>query len=200
MLRTPTSNRIPSVVEKNPDMEALHTALKAKEAQPNVMTLEVFRSFEQLFKRRTKEEAKRDEELIKRLTEQFVKIVDFYKETHVIASATDLRVLLVMPAIFTPVRSLAITERNASLVATNQAMFHNNVPKYSGDAFKQMVDALCDEQRNNAPVLREYRTQFITAAEALREKYSGARAAEAGVAPVVDQPVSLNEGTEWDDE
>lgn len=168
--------KIPQNVSKNPieklpedpELKMLYEELIKIEEKPSIVTLEVFKEFEPLFRKNSK--LTNDE--VSDLTKRYVKLVDFYKETKIIISKANPTVVLTLPSIFTPIRSLEPTDKNAALVAANQKLSHSNVPKYSLDAFKNMFDAIRDEQLNNVPVIKEYRQKYISTIRDFFEKYS----------------------------
>lgn len=153
---------------EDPVMKKLYMTLTDMESRPNVMTLALFRKFEPLFKKNSNI----SDEKIKELTKEFQSYVDFYKETQIVKSAADQTVIITLPSIFTPVRALSATERNASLVSANRAASSTNIPRYQAEAFANMFNALLSEQNNNTDTVNEYKERFVTVVNELLSKYS----------------------------
>ena len=200
MLKLPAvkTTKNPPQIIKDPNMALLHTALQKTEAQPNIITLDVFREFEPLFRRNNQ----LSKAQVKDLTQKYTKLVDFYKETQIIVSSTNPKVVLTLPSIFTPVRSLEPNERNGSLVATNSKLSHSNVPKYSSDAFANMFTALRNEQSKNVTVIAEYKERFVTLVQDFFEKYSKNAATKEpalpGITVAEEDAPSMGVDTTWD--
>lgn len=192
-------SNLPKLPEKSvevADTTALYKHLKEVESRPNIITLDVFREFEPLFQ--INNNLSGDD--IAMLTSKFVRLIDFYKETHVIQSSVNPRVLVTLPSIFTPIRSLEINAQNASLVASNAANFHSSVPKYSHDAFANMFTAIRKEQYKNIPRIKEYEEQYVICVQEFFKKYNKKPVSKAPTTEdILGATVSSSE-TEWNDE
>ena len=161
-------SQIPVKKEVVPAVTALHDSLKQIEDRPNVLTLSQFRQFEPLFRK----EHGLNERQIDALTEMYRKLVDFYKPTVIIRSATDRAIILTLPPLFTPVRSLSPTEKNITLVAINRNLSGNSIPLYSSTAFGRMARALIEEQAGNKEVVDAYRGMYADSMKAFSEVYN----------------------------
>lgn len=199
MIATPKQPLPAPVQIEDPNMTALHNYLVAAANKPNVLTVAQFKKFEPLFRAGVFVKNV-DDVRVQRLTEEYSKHVDFYKETTIVVSAHDPTVVLTLPAVFTPVKSFDANDKNSILVATNQAMAHNSVPKYQEDAFYAMFMAFQGEQLKNKKVISQYSEQFAVRAKEFFDKYSDAKAAEAApVANVTEElPPVNNSNTTWD--
>lgn len=158
MLPPPPRTLPASQMEMKEDrqIKELHRVLSEKDQRPNVITLEYFRQFEPLFRKNNT----LSENEIGILTDRYTRVIDLYKSTQIIVSASDPRVILTLPPLFTPVRSLSMTKENQVLVARNAAMSTHNVPKYGSDAFNALMHAILAEQSNNAETVQSYRTEY----------------------------------------
>lgn len=187
-----TPNKIKNPINDE-NTTALFNVLKAKEATPNIIPLDQFRQFEVLF--RQKSLTSLNENQVKTLTERYLKLVDVYKSTHIIKSLQDPIILLTLPAIFVPVRSFDHTPQNSALVATNQAMAHNTVPKYQADAFGAMFVQFQHEQLKNKKVIQEYSADYAKLAREFFDKYPNK---STNNTTSDSQPTSLDDDqTEW---
>lgn len=168
-LRPPT-NTLP-VQKKREEIStvtALYKSLKQIEASPTVLTLSQFKQFEPLFRKGSD----LSELQIDALTELYRKLIDLYKPTVIVRSAADHTIVLTLPPLFTPVRSLSPTERNEQLVSINRNLSGNSVPLYSSSAFGRMARALIEEQSANKDVVENYRDMYNEAITAFTNAYT----------------------------
>lgn len=184
----PAEKHEPVVME---DMVKLHNFLSEKEAKPNILTRGEFARFEPLFQKNSG----LSRQQIFDLSEDYRRTIDIYKETSIVVSASDTTVLFTLPALFTPVRTLANTERNNAIATANARLFHNNVPRYGAEAFANMILAIRQEQRDNKDVVDAYTQNYVDCIGQFYEKFPNA-------IPVVNKKeepyVETGTTTEWD--
>ena len=182
--------------------KALYDALVLKDSKPNVLTLDQFRQFEPLFRKNSElsEKTPENENTVMLLTEKFKDLVDFYKETQIVVSTLNPTVVLTLPAIFTPVKSFDHNDRNSSLVATNQAMSHNSVPRYQADAFNAMFTAFRNEQLKNKNTVVQYTQNYAKRVDEFFEKYSTKETniKNSNTTVQTELPSLNNDDTTWD--
>jgi hypothetical protein len=193
MLHIPVANTTLSTqIVEDQNITKLFTALQAIDRRPNMITLAQFRQFEPLFRKNNT----LTETEIHDLTKLYAKTIDFYKETQIIESSVKPTVVLTLPPLFTPVRTLSTTDTNEAIVAANQKMSGHHVPKYSSEAFNTMMNALKREQLANKSVIDAYHRNYVTIVDAFFAAYRG----EVKSAAIVEtsQPSAVPAGTEWD--
>jgi hypothetical protein len=161
----PASPKAP-MSEETPDVSRLYRALKQIESTPNIITRAGFRRFEPLFRR---EPGLSDAQLAE-LGKEFRGSFDFYKATNIVVSETDPTVVLTLPAIFTPMRSLSGTPEHDMLVAANSKRTHG-APVHAATAFGRMADALFAEQVNNRTTVEEYKAAYVAAMKQIVAAY-----------------------------
>jgi hypothetical protein len=158
---------IQMITIEEPDTTKLFNALQKIHSRPNTVTRQQFHQFEPLFKK----EHNLDPTQLENLTKLYCKTFDFYKQTVIIESADNPKVVITLPAVFAPVRTLSPTERNATLVDINNKLA-GSLPKHSTNAFGQMADALITEQVHNKSVITEYRKDYVATIQEFLNAYS----------------------------
>jgi len=164
----PGTMKLNSIKTEQPETTALFTALQNIYSQPTTITRQQFRQFEPLFRKNHN----LTNEQIEDLSKLYRKTFDFYKSIVIIESADNPKIVVTLPPVFTPVRTMATTEANATLVDVN-AKLSGAMPLYSTTAFGRMADALIMEQANNKQVITEYRHEYITTVQKFLDVYSG---------------------------
>lgn len=156
-------------IEEIPAISALYEYFKKEEARPNTFTLLQFRTFEPLFRT----EPGISPERIEQLTKLYKRNVDPYKKTVIIKSSTDKTVILELPPLFTPIKSLSPTLENEILVSINSkfAATGGGAPVHSSNAFGRMIKALENEQKNNKAVQDAYRDTFESTMKIFNDAY-----------------------------
>jgi len=189
-----TGQPVSTQMVEDPQITKLYQALQQIDNRPNIITLSHFRQFEPLFR---KNHGLTDQQIVE-LSERYGKTIDFYKETQIIHSGQKPTVVLTLPPLFTPVRTLSSTNENEVIVAVNQKMFGHPVPKYSSDAFNNMMNALKREQIPNKPVIDAYHQRYITLVDEFFATYQAAGAIPAVTADDQPDTSAVPQGTEWD--
>lgn len=151
--------------ENNPIITKLHKYLCNN--NPNVLTAAQFKKFEPLFRKNNG----LTEAQINDLSFQYQRTIDFYKPTVICKSRTDPTIIVTLPPIFTPIRHLSPTKQNEVIVSTNITMSGHNVPLYSSTAFRNLVNAIIAEQRNNRDVIMKYQTNYVEIMNAFSKLY-----------------------------
>ena len=158
----------PAVPVEQPEVTALHDALKKIDDTPNTITRHEFRQFEPLFRKDHGLTQSQIEELSIAYRQRF----DFYKPTNIVSSTAGATMVLTLPPVFVPVRALAATAQNALLVDANTKL-SGTMPKHAATAFGQMADALIVEQKDNLDTVLAYRADYIRLVQAFTETYRG---------------------------
>lgn len=184
----------PTPVVESPEFTKLHLALFKIDNRPNILTLATFRRFEPLF--RTTHGLTDNQ--INDLTVEYQAIIDLYKETQIIESPQHPVVVLTLPPLFIPVRTLSNTEHNETVVSVNQKMGTHSIPKYAAEALSAMVRALHSEQTANKPVVEAYQRMYATRVAEFFAKYSKPTPTKA-VSPTVSEPAvgAIPDEAEW---
>ena len=181
-------------VAEIPEISKLHKALMEIDSKPNVLTVEQFRQFAPLFQKHTT----LNEEQLEDLGKRYIRAIDFYKKTDIIKGFGDNTVVLSLPAIFTPIRSLPPTPQAGRLVDMNTKMAGHDVPRYATAALAGMVQALVDEQARNRAVVTDYRREYLALQQVFFEKHEGG----AGVVKTSAEPQAsaayAAENTTWE--
>lgn len=151
--------------------KALLKILQEKDKKPNMMTLDDFRRYIPLFKYSNNSKEGERRKLVE-LADEYLKKINPYKVTVIIRSLVDNTPVITLPRIFAPVRQLSPTELNAFLVSRNQKMSQSMaVPRHRAEAFMTMAQALIDEQKLNADLIRLIKDESVTIMDQLREQY-----------------------------
>lgn len=170
----------------------LYHELQKIESQPNTFTLAQFREFEPLFRKEHKLDGSQIDELMKK----YRRIVDFYKSTVIIKSASDPTVVVTLPPLLTPFRSLAPTKENDVLVVANTKMSGHQIPLYSSTAFGRMITALFAEQSNNKDVVEAQRKVYVEAMRGFAKAYGTGEKSPTGETTPEKGPDTSS--TEWE--
>lgn len=166
MVLTPRPPKLPSVEEvksKLPprdreqlDVSRLRSILDNQHSKPNILTVAELNYFADLFKFHSDEiqQVEGSQPLVapdldvrvRKLTREYLRKVDMYKETHVVTP--DGEVVLVMPPIFVQVETLAPTPENDSAVMSNRKFNRSDIPRFSIEALAKLSEALNKQQRS----------------------------------------------------
>lgn len=134
------------------DALKLSALLQANLAKPNVLTREEFRKFEVLYRKppviTDVNEKIRHEDMIQKLTDEYRVKIDYFRETHIIHSRADPRIIAVLPPIFIPIRSIQPGEAGDKAVLGNYRDRNHQMPKVKSEAQGRMTNALLEEQRS----------------------------------------------------
>ena len=176
-----------------PEINNLFNILKNIESKPNIFTLAEFKEFEPIFR---KYDEISDEDL-KELTKKFKRAVDFYKEIVIVKSKSDRTIVVTLPPIFVPVRSLSSTETNRILVDINSKLGMSGIPKYSSEAFGRMATSLLIEQNFNKNVVMEYREKYKEIMNNFLTIYNKTPQTEQHEQEVISDESSVLKQTSW---
>lgn len=172
---------------------ALFAELKRIEDRPNVFTMSQFERLAPLFRTNSNLTSSHIEDL----TVLYQRYVDFYKPTEIIRSAADHTVILTLPPVFTPVKSLSSDDHNDKIIDINSNMSGSDIPKYRSVAFNQVANALLSEQRSNINVIQEYRRKYADIMQKFNALY-GNTAKTAVSESETSQPVPFQDTTTWE--
>ncbi len=140
----------PLVNYEEKDLTELASILSARAEGPNILTKAEFKPFEFLYQNHS--EPKNEEEAASRdrkigiLTKEFMRAVDIYRPIHIVVSKTDQTVILRLPQLFVPIKSIEPTEQNVQLVIANHQAQKSEFPKIKSKAQNRMTAAFRKQQ------------------------------------------------------
>jgi hypothetical protein len=192
----PTSITIDDDTARN--VNKLHEALTRLQNQPNVLTLAEFSRYEPIF--RNVNRTKDDKAPAVHLADEYIRRINMYKPTVIIASETDRRPVVVLPPIFTPLKPLepnptneALVNRHATARASGQLEF------YKEKAFADMAQTFLNEQSKNTQVIGEYQKQYAKIMNRFIVTYGKIQLPEPDVTQKIDEPPKLT-NIDWEDD
>ncbi len=141
---------LPLVDYEQKDLTELADILNKMEEGPNILTRAEFKPFEFLYQnhpapKNEEEKAARDRK-VDALTKAFVRIIDMYRPIHIVVSKTDSTVVLRLPQLFVPIKSMAPTDHNAQLVLANHQAQKLMYPSIKSKAQNRMTAAFRKQQ------------------------------------------------------
>lgn len=126
------------------EVSRLRRVLEKSMSTPNTMKLADFNRFSILFKyhgdRDQMAEVPNLNAKIEKLTHEYLRIVDVYKPTNVVAP--DGSVVFVIPPLFVELLPLSPTPENDAAVMANRKYMGSNIPKYQIEALAKLSQAL----------------------------------------------------------
>jgi hypothetical protein len=133
----------------------LLTLLKQADAAPNILTLAEFQRFAPLYTEpKTKQDLPANNPALRALAEEFQGKINMYKPTHIVRSPYDPTVVLRLPQILIPLKTLSPTEANAAAVTTNYNYRNSDLPKVWSTAQNVMTSAVFREQNSPDQIAR----------------------------------------------
>jgi len=142
------------------DMSELYNYLKKQDESPNILTEDEFAKFIPLFNKEYANSVSRDNrEEIDQMTNEFLKKVDMYNETHIVSSSG--KVVRILPSILIQVQNIAT--KDVDKVDINIKMQNHNIPMYRSTAFADMINVLTEAQlsEENINHIKKQRQRYI---------------------------------------
>lgn len=149
-MNTDTANKSVLTPIEQKRIDELHELLTKMAGTPNILTLSEFMYFSPLYTPDTVESRlPKNDKTLRDLSDELMARIDYYKPTHVIRSKEDPTVILRLPQLLTPFRTMSSTEKNTQAINRNYAHRGSGFPRIWSTAQNQMTAALFAEQ--NAP-------------------------------------------------
>ncbi len=163
MVDNPTSPlpKLPTIDERN--IKLLAAALAEQNSKPNILTLDEFRKYAPLYT--TKVNSLKFDNIdsnYAKLAMELQARLNLYKPLHIIKSHQDPEVVLRLPQLLTPLKSLSPTAENDKVVSLNYAHRQSDIPKVWSTAQNMMTSALLNEQSSPDQLAKFVETRTLT--------------------------------------